>query len=84
MIFLVLLAIAGFLFGALVRHPVALSGVALVPAYYAGLHAGLWGNGVGDFWALAALIGALVVLVAVAAGIVTGRALAGGVRRAAG
>lgn len=75
--FLVLLAIGGFVLGAFVRHPIALSAVVLVPVYFAGLHTGLWGHGIGDFWALAALLVTLVTVVAVAAGIATGRALAG-------
>lgn len=82
--FLVLLAIGGFVLGAFVRHPVALSAVVLVPVYFAGLYTGLWGHGVGDFWALAALIDTLVTVVAVAAGIATGRALAADTRRPAG
>lgn len=82
--FLVLLAIAGFVLGAVVRHWAALSAAVLVPAYFAGLHAELWGSGVGDFWALAALIDTLVALAAVAAGIATGRALAAVTRRPAG
>ena len=78
--FLVALAIAGFVIGALVRRWSALLAVLVVPLYVAGRRLGWWGDGVGDLWQLGALIMTLVAFASIAAGVATGRFLLARVR----
>lgn len=73
--FLLVVAALGIAVGVVVRRWWVLALAVAFPFYVAGVRAGWWGHGTGDLWELATLIVTLVSVLALAAGVVIGRAL---------
>lgn len=69
----VAVALVGIVFGAVVRRWEGVLAAGVVPIYFLGLDAGLWGDGAGDLWGFAAFVVTVVAACSVAIGVAAGQ-----------